>query len=35
MWSEEPDVTKIIERYQFTKGMWIGESKITKFLFDT
>ena len=42
MWSEEPDIAKVLFNtqknnltYQFTKSMWSEELGMTKILFDT
>ena len=42
MWSEEPDIAKVLFNtqksnltYQFTQGMWSEKPSITKTLFDT
>ena len=41
MWSEEPDIAKVLFNtqidvidYQFAQGMWFGEPGMTKVLFD-
>ena len=42
MWSEEPDMTKVLfntqmsnQEYKFTQGIWFEEPGMTKVLFNT